>query len=108
MTSRRVKKVEVENRDLGKAKSQISISRKRIDGTRETGNEMVTNIRTGVIARESLVRHDQTRLKDVWKGREEEERLAAKAADDILSREWDNLEKLTSPYELQKVILKLN
>jgi dynein regulatory complex protein 1 len=66
---------------------------------------LVTNIRTGVTARESLLRHDQAKLSQVWSQRELEERNAALIAYENISKEWEKVEKLKGPFQLHEVLM---
>ncbi|KAJ1328594.1 hypothetical protein BSLG_010326 [Batrachochytrium salamandrivorans] len=66
-TNARIKKPELEFKETGKARAQISLSQKHIKSVKTSGDELATNIRVGVTARESLRRHDETRKVEAWK-----------------------------------------
>lgn len=104
--ARRAKKVESENRESGKAKSQIVMSQKRIEGTKENSQELVTNIRVGVTARESLRRLEESRQIEAWEGRELEERNATENTKQIIDQEWAKIEKCSGPFELFDLLEK--
>jgi dynein regulatory complex protein 1 len=69
----------------------------------ETGNEMVTNIRVGVTARESLRRQEERKRKELWKVKEDDEK---EKSNEILSRilgEWRSLDSCKGPYQMAEV-----
>jgi dynein regulatory complex protein 1 len=66
----------------------------------------VTNIRTGVIARESLLRHDQAKMNEVWSQREMEERNASVVAGEVITKEWNVVDRYKGPYEMQELLQK--
>ncbi|KAK5664766.1 hypothetical protein BDV3_002123 [Batrachochytrium dendrobatidis] len=104
--SRRVKKVEPEQKEAGKAKAQISTSQKRIEAVKTNGNELVTNVRVGVTARESIRRQEEVRKTEVWKKKRNDEQSHSISMYEQISSEWDKVSKLGGPYELNEMLGK--
>ncbi|KAJ3323365.1 hypothetical protein HDV06_001885 [Boothiomyces sp. JEL0866] len=104
-TARRAKKVEIESREAGKAKTQTILSRKKINQTREYGNEIVTNIRVGITARESIRRKEENAKAEQWAFKNKEESEQSKEAFEKIEQQWSKVEKLTGPYELNQLLL---
>jgi hypothetical protein len=83
---------------------------KRIDSTKviqtqkANGNELVTNIRTGATARESLMRHEQGKLSLLWSQREIEEKNAALLVHERIEKDWEKIETVKGPFELFEVL----
>ncbi|KAI8928360.1 sperm tail-domain-containing protein [Entophlyctis helioformis] len=102
--TRRIKKIEPEQKETGKAKAQIAASQKRIETVRTGGNELVTNIRVGVTARESLRRQEEVRKVDVWKKKRHDEQAHSSLMKDDIVVEWDKIAKLGGPYELNEML----
>ncbi|KAJ3261146.1 hypothetical protein HK103_006455 [Boothiomyces macroporosus] len=102
--ARRTKKVEIESREAGKAKTQTILSRKKINQTREYGNEIVTNIRVGITARESIRRKEENIKAEQWANKNKEEMEQSKEASEKIELQWGKVEKLTGPYEMNQLL----
>ncbi|KAL2911140.1 hypothetical protein HK105_209388 [Polyrhizophydium stewartii] len=100
--ARRIKKIEPEQKETGKAKAQIMASQKRIDVVKTSGNELVTNVRVGVTARESLRRQEEVRKIDVWKKKRGDEHIHSSSMHIDIDAEWEKIAKLAGPYELHE------
>ncbi|KAJ3100129.1 hypothetical protein HDU97_002461 [Phlyctochytrium planicorne] len=104
--ARRKPKVEAETKDNGKAKSQISTSNKRIEMTKQSTTDLTTNVRVGILARETVRRFEENKKVDIWthKRRDEEERSDAMRNE--IKAHWDKVLELKGPYELNEALLK--
>ncbi|KAJ3274410.1 hypothetical protein HDV01_003014 [Terramyces sp. JEL0728] len=90
-TARRAKKVEIESREAGKSKTQTILSRKKINQTREYGNEIVTNIRVGITARESIRRKEENSKAEQWTVKNKDEKDQSQAAFENIEAQWGKL-----------------
>ncbi|KAI9358310.1 sperm tail-domain-containing protein [Zopfochytrium polystomum] len=97
---RRKPKAEPEQKDVGKAKIQIQMSSKRIDTTKLSSTEIVTNVRVGVIARESVRRVEESKKVEIWKKKKADEADTAEDISEKVAEQWDKLMKTEGPYEL--------
>lgn len=66
----------------------------------ENGTELVSNIKAGVTARESLRRQEETRKIRLWKDKEEEEKNLSAKLSEQTDAEWKKLESCNVPHEL--------
>ncbi|KAH6582126.1 hypothetical protein BASA60_002093 [Batrachochytrium salamandrivorans] len=101
---RRIKKPELEFKETGKARAQISLSQKHIKSVKTSGDELATNIRVGVTARESLRRHDETRKVEAWKKKRSDDHVHSTLMHEKITADWDRVSKLNGPYELNEML----
>ncbi|KAJ3349466.1 hypothetical protein HDU83_000531 [Entophlyctis luteolus] len=105
---RRKPKVEIEKKDAGKARLQTSVSNAKIDSIKLSTTELVTNIRVGIVARESQRRLDDVKKSELWaKKRTDDAGKTADMQDDINSQ-WSKIFAVNSdrPYELNDLLSK--
>ncbi|KAJ3206234.1 hypothetical protein HDU67_008299 [Dinochytrium kinnereticum] len=104
--ARRKPKAEPETKDTGKAKSQIMTSSKRVEMTKQSTTDLTTNVRVGIVGRETIRRFEEEKKVDIW----ERKRMEEKARSDIMRAEilaqWDRVFELKGPYELNESLLK--
>ncbi|KAJ3327198.1 hypothetical protein HDU76_012239 [Blyttiomyces sp. JEL0837] len=104
--ARRKPKLEPEQKETGKAKAQITQSSKRIESTKLTSTEFVTNVKVGIVSRESLRRMEEVRKKEFWEKRRSDEQTMSGDMNDDIASQWEKILKLEGPYELNEMLLK--
>ncbi|KAJ3095060.1 hypothetical protein HDU96_001362 [Phlyctochytrium bullatum] len=102
--ARRKPKAEPETKDAGKAKSQISQSNKRIEITKQTTTDLTTNVRVGIVARETARRHEEERKVDLWDRKKAEEKTRSDAMRSEILPRWNLALELKGPYELHEAL----
>ncbi|KAJ3414827.1 hypothetical protein HDV05_005984 [Chytridiales sp. JEL 0842] len=104
--TRRKPKVEPEQKDTGKAKAQISTSSKRIDSIKLSSTELVTNVKVGAVARESVRRWEESKKVEVWERKRAEEAIKSEDLNAQIESQWEKILKVEGPYELNEILLK--
>ncbi|KAJ3020875.1 UNVERIFIED_CONTAM: hypothetical protein HDU68_009921 [Siphonaria sp. JEL0065] len=104
--NRRRPKVEAEKKDTGKARVQMSASNKKIDSIKLSTTELVTNIRVGIVARESQRRNDDLKKQDVWDKKRSDDSSKTALMHDSISSQWESILKNKNPYDLNDLLTK--
>ncbi|KAJ3287403.1 hypothetical protein HDU79_005720 [Rhizoclosmatium sp. JEL0117] len=103
---RRKPKVEAEKKETGKARAQMSASNKKIDSIKLSTTELVTNIRVGIVARESQRRTDELKKLDNWDKKRSEDATKTVSMNETISSQWDKILLNNNPYELNELLQK--
>ncbi|KAI8832029.1 sperm tail-domain-containing protein [Chytridium lagenaria] len=104
--ARRKPKAEPETKETGKAKYQITASSKRIELTKQSTTDLTTNVRVGIVARETVRRFEEGKKVDIWERKRNEEAAKSDVIREEVLGEWDKLLELKGPYELNEALLK--
>ncbi|KAI8619818.1 sperm tail-domain-containing protein [Chytriomyces sp. MP71] len=102
---RRKPKVETEKKDTGKARAQMSASNKKIDSIKLSTTELVTNLRVGVVARESQRRHDDLKRQETWSQKRASDEQRTRDMHARISAQWEPVLAKVQPYELHEMLL---
>ncbi|KAI9344658.1 sperm tail-domain-containing protein [Obelidium mucronatum] len=102
--TRRRPKVEAEKKDAGKARAQMSASNKKIDSIKLSTTELVTNIRVGIVARESQRRSDDLKKQDIWSTKKQQDTVKSSAMHESISSQWSTILKNKNPYDLNELL----
>ncbi|KAJ3171784.1 hypothetical protein HK101_011229, partial [Irineochytrium annulatum] len=105
-SGRRKVKVEVENKDAGKAKAQILGSSKRVETTKQSTTDLVTNVRVGIVARESARRFEEAKKVEIWDKKRHDEQTRSLGVNEDIQGEWDKVLSMKGPYELNEGLSK--
>ncbi|KAJ3238887.1 hypothetical protein HDU78_003297 [Chytriomyces hyalinus] len=103
---RRKPKVEAEKKDTGKARAQMSASNKKIDSIKLSSTELVSNLRVGIVARESQRRHDDIKKQDSWVKKRAEDASRTESMNGDITAQWSTLLQIDKPYELHEMLVK--
>ncbi|KAJ3063744.1 hypothetical protein HDU98_000466 [Podochytrium sp. JEL0797] len=68
-------------------------------------DELVTNIRVGIVARESQRRFDDLKKQDTWSKKRLEDSTKSTAMHETISSQWSNILAKKNPYELNELLL---
>ncbi|KAJ3125191.1 hypothetical protein HK100_010936 [Physocladia obscura] len=96
-----------EKKEAGKARAQMSASNKKIDSIKLSTTELVTNIRVGIVARESQRRLDDFKKTQHWEKKRTDDSIKSMDMHDTISVQWANILAINNkPYELNELLQK--
>lgn len=94
---------EPEQKTNGKSKSQILLSKKRIDSTKLHGTELVTTVGVDIAAREAQRRLEEERKVEIWDAKRRDEAGKSIEMQGKIEKEWEKSLKITILTDLHGV-----
>ena len=97
---------EPERKDAGKSQNQITVSKKRMDATKLSGTENVTQVRVSVVAREAQRRVEEAKKVDQWDLKRRQEMEKTSEMQNSIEEEWKKSFKIATPGKLYELLIE--